>query len=54
MPRVDKAWCPYCIIDAVTHFTTLGLLLPEAIEAVAALWGSRRRRVKVLGNYVIN
>jgi len=20
MPKVDKAWCPYCIADAVTHF----------------------------------
>ena len=33
MPYVDKAWCPYCIIDALAHFATLGLVLPEAAEA---------------------
>jgi uncharacterized membrane protein len=33
MPSVDKAWCPYCIIDALAHFATLGLLLPEASAA---------------------
>ncbi|MGE3280077.1 MAG: vitamin K epoxide reductase family protein [Alphaproteobacteria bacterium] len=37
MPCVDKAWCPYCITDALTHFATLGLVLPEAIEAVRNL-----------------
>jgi uncharacterized membrane protein len=41
MPRVDKAWCPYCIIDALTHFTTLALMLPEAIEAVVNLFERR-------------
>ncbi len=35
MPRVDKAWCPYCILDALTHFATLVLALPEAKAALA-------------------
>lgn len=33
MPKVDKAWCPYCVIDALTHFATLGLVIPEALKA---------------------
>ncbi len=33
MPKVDKAWCPYCIVDALTHFATLGFALPEAVAA---------------------
>ena len=33
MPRVDRAWCPYCIVDALVHFANLGLVLPEAAEA---------------------
>ena len=33
MPKVDKAWCPYCVVDALTHFATLGLTLPEAARA---------------------
>ena len=33
MPYVDRAWCPYCILDALTHFATLGLVLPEAADA---------------------
>ncbi|SFH26955.1 Vitamin K epoxide reductase family protein [Palleronia marisminoris] len=39
MPYVDEAWCPYCITDALTHFTTFGLTLPEAIEASRILRG---------------
>lgn len=34
MPKVDKAWCPYCITDAITHFATFGLTLPEAARAL--------------------
>ena len=37
MPYVDEAWCPYCMADALTHFTTFGLTLPEAIEALRTL-----------------
>lgn len=37
MPKVDKAWCPYCIVDALTHFATFALTLPEARKA-AARW----------------
>ena len=33
MPKVDKAWCPYCIVDALTHFATFALALPEAARA---------------------
>jgi len=34
MPKVDKAWCPYCVVDALTHFTTLALALPEVMKAL--------------------
>lgn len=37
MPKVDKAWCPYCIVDALTHFATVGLTLPEAGRALRRL-----------------
>jgi uncharacterized membrane protein len=35
MPKVDKAWCPYCIVDALTHFATFALTLPEAGKAMS-------------------
>ncbi len=41
MPYVDEAYCPYCIVDALTHFATLGLVLPEAVEAAEAVLGRR-------------
>lgn len=34
MPKVDKAWCPYCVTDALMHFATLGLTIPESLKAV--------------------
>ena len=34
MPKVDKAWCPYCVVDALTHFATVALTLPEALRAL--------------------
>jgi len=37
MPKVDKAWCPYCILDALTHFATVGLTLPETVRALRSL-----------------
>lgn len=37
MPKVDRAWCPYCITDALTHFATLALTLPEAWKAIRGL-----------------
>lgn len=37
MPKVDRAYCPYCIIDALTHFATLALTLPESSRAVRRL-----------------
>lgn len=42
MPYVDQAYCPYCIADAITHFATFGLVLPEALEAVEHLRGGGR------------
>lgn len=36
MPRVDKAWCPYCVVDALTHFATLGLAVPEVLKEFRA------------------
>jgi len=37
MPKVDRAWCPYCVVDAVTHMTTFALALPEAVKALRGL-----------------
>ncbi len=34
MPKVDRAWCPYCVVDAATHFATFALAVPEAISAL--------------------
>jgi uncharacterized membrane protein len=34
MPKVDKAWCPYCVVDALTHFATVALTIPEALRAL--------------------
>jgi uncharacterized membrane protein len=34
MPKVDKAWCPYCVVDALTHFATVALTIPEAARAL--------------------
>jgi uncharacterized membrane protein len=39
MPRVEKAWCPYCVVDALTHFAVLALTLPESARAVRGLRG---------------
>jgi uncharacterized membrane protein len=37
MPKVDKAWCPYCITDALTLFATFGLTLKESARSVRHL-----------------
>lgn len=37
MPYVDEAWCPYCVADALTHFATFALTLPEVAQAMGAL-----------------
>ena len=37
MPKVDKAWCPYCVTDALVHFTILGLTVPEALKAIGTI-----------------
>jgi uncharacterized membrane protein len=37
MPKVDKAWCPYCIVDALTLFATLGLTLKESARSARTL-----------------
>ena len=34
MPKVERAWCPWCVLDALTHFATFALTLPESIKAV--------------------
>lgn len=36
MPKVEKAWCPYCIADALTLFATVALTIPEGVKAVRA------------------
>jgi uncharacterized membrane protein len=33
MPKIDRAWCPYCVFDALTHFATFALTLPETLKA---------------------
>ena len=42
MPKVDRAWCPYCIVDALTHFATVALTLPDAARAARRLVGRQR------------
>lgn len=42
MPKVDKAWCPYCIVDALTLFATFGLTLKESARSVGSLLARRR------------
>lgn len=37
MPKVDKAWCPYCIVDALTLFATFGLTLKESSRSIRHL-----------------
>lgn len=39
MPKVDKAWCPYCIVDAMTMFATFGLTLKESTRSMRLLLG---------------
>lgn len=34
MPFVDRAWCPYCVVDALAHFASFGLSVPEATRAI--------------------
>jgi uncharacterized membrane protein len=34
MPKVDRAWCPYCVIDAAMHLATFALPVPEAARAL--------------------
>lgn len=34
MPIVEKKWCGYCIVDALMHFGTFALTLPEATRAL--------------------
>ena len=41
MPKVERAWCGYCITDALTHLATFALTVPEAAKAVAHLRRSR-------------
>jgi uncharacterized membrane protein len=43
MPKVDEAWCPYCIVDALTHFATVAFTLPEASSALRRLARGRSR-----------
>lgn len=49
MPKVDKAWCAYCIADALTHFATLAMTIPESIQALT--WTVRGRPVPRIPAY---
>lgn len=42
MPKVDKAWCPYCTVDALTLFATFGLTLKESAHSVRSVMNRRR------------
>ncbi|MGQ9364707.1 vitamin K epoxide reductase family protein [Azospirillum sp. ST 5-10] len=42
MPKVDRAWCPYCVTDALMHFGTFAFTLTEAAQAVGGLRAARR------------
>jgi uncharacterized membrane protein len=49
MPRVEKAWCPYCIADALAHFATFALTVPETIRALQPSEARRlERRVRAV------
>lgn len=37
MPVVEKAWCGYCIVDALMHIGAFAMTLPEAGKAFSAL-----------------
>lgn len=39
MPKVDRAWCPYCITDAISHLSGFALTLPEAWQGLRRLLG---------------
>jgi uncharacterized membrane protein len=34
MPVREKGWCPYCIVDALTHIATLGFTLWGSYKAI--------------------
>jgi uncharacterized membrane protein len=34
MPVREKGWCPYCIVDALTHIATFGFTLWETSKAL--------------------
>jgi uncharacterized membrane protein len=49
MPRVERAWCPYCIVDALVHFATFALTLPETARAVRPSAGRKlERRIRAV------
>ncbi|MGQ0650757.1 MAG: vitamin K epoxide reductase family protein [Betaproteobacteria bacterium] len=37
MPVREKGWCPYCIVDALTHLAVLGFTLWESKKAIDRL-----------------
>lgn len=37
MPVKEKAWCGYCVVDALTHIATLGFTLYESGTAISHL-----------------
>ncbi|WP_051340968.1 vitamin K epoxide reductase family protein [Azospirillum halopraeferens] len=42
MPKVDRAWCPYCVTDALMHFGTFAFTLTEAAQAAESLRAARQ------------
>jgi uncharacterized membrane protein len=41
MPVEEKGWCPYCIIDGLTHMAAFGFTLWEAGRAAGRVSGQR-------------
>ena len=41
MPVMERAWCPWCIVDGLTHLAVFALTLFECRRAVEVLLGRR-------------
>lgn len=41
MPVKEKAWCGYCVADALTHIATLGLTFYESSKALSYVFTER-------------
>jgi uncharacterized membrane protein len=44
MRDVEEAWCPYCVLDALTMLGTFALTLPESGRAAQSMFRASSRR----------